>query len=273
MPLLPCKWNSVKSLFTFPMHWTFPHNFHLTCTCTLPLSCRFTNVSVSDSIWVVCKVTLNHHTRRIDILRKTHLCFNCLQSSPFKLQCTSEQSCQECWMSHHTLLHLQFDCDTAAKANDSTTYSVVGIGHTHHWLKWTSSLLTIVLLQTLIRLHSLNHLTCVGKWKKTSPLTSASLSLPMLFGIREDYYTSLHVFSEVMFVYRELATTLCPWKWYVWSRDLGFRHCFWIGLKPFPSWWSSYCYRSTLATNMPLYQESGSHGWDQLVNSHQMLVP
>ena len=41
--------------------------------------------------------------QRMTLVRKHHLCFNCLQSGHFAPQCTSDQKCRECNESHHTV--------------------------------------------------------------------------------------------------------------------------------------------------------------------------
>ena len=51
----------------------------------------------------------------MNLVRKDKIYFNCLQSGHFTQQCTSDQKCRECLKTHHTLLHLQFECEGVAK--------------------------------------------------------------------------------------------------------------------------------------------------------------
>ena len=53
--------------------------------------------------------------KRMDLVRRHQLCFNCLQSGHFTQRCTSDQKCRECHRPHHTLLHSQFQRDGVAK--------------------------------------------------------------------------------------------------------------------------------------------------------------
>ena len=54
--------------------------------------------------------------KRMNLVRKHQLCFNCLQSGHFTQQCTSDQKCRECHKPHHTLLHVQFERESVAKS-------------------------------------------------------------------------------------------------------------------------------------------------------------
>ena len=53
--------------------------------------------------------------KRMNLVRKHQLCFNCLQSGHFTQQCTSSQKCRECRKSHDTLPHSQFEREGVAK--------------------------------------------------------------------------------------------------------------------------------------------------------------
>ena len=48
-------------------------------------------------------------------VRKSEICFNCLQPGHFTPKCASDQKCQKCQKSHLTLLHSQFEHDGVTK--------------------------------------------------------------------------------------------------------------------------------------------------------------
>ena len=53
--------------------------------------------------------------KRMNLVRKHQLCFNCLHSGHFTQQCSSDRKCRECRKPHHTLLHSQFEREGVAK--------------------------------------------------------------------------------------------------------------------------------------------------------------
>ena len=53
--------------------------------------------------------------KRMNLVIKHQLCFNCLHSGHFTQQCSSDRKCRECRKSNHTLLHSQFEREGVAK--------------------------------------------------------------------------------------------------------------------------------------------------------------
>ena len=73
--------------------------------------CKKTNHYIGDC-YAIMKISLSN---RIDFIKKSQLCFSCLQKNHFSRNCKHPFKCFKCTLNHPTILHSEFDRTSTAK--------------------------------------------------------------------------------------------------------------------------------------------------------------
>ena len=97
----------------FPKVTTYAASYESGAKC---ISCKTEN----HPLYVCPTFRAMSHDNKIALLKEKKLCMNCLNGGHFIKSCKSIHRCKRCQRSHHTLLHVEKEADSAS-ANHTPT--------------------------------------------------------------------------------------------------------------------------------------------------------